>query len=97
MNGIIFDFDGPIYAGRKAAFGALDATYNQFEASIGRPRQSMANAPLFPPNQMIGAARVAQEHRCRYGVLCRFLGRLPSAHVDGHVMQASEKPAQYNS
>jgi hypothetical protein len=22
------------------------------------------------------------------------LGRLPSAHVDGHVMQASEKPAQ---
>jgi hypothetical protein len=23
------------------------------------------------------------------------LGRLPSAHVDGHVMQASEKPAQH--
>jgi hypothetical protein len=23
------------------------------------------------------------------------LGRLPSAHVDGHVMQASEKPAQF--
>jgi hypothetical protein len=22
------------------------------------------------------------------------LGRLPSAHMDGHVMQASEKPAQ---
>jgi phosphoglycolate phosphatase-like HAD superfamily hydrolase len=56
MKGIIFDFDGPIYAGRKAAFGALDATYNQFAASIGRPRLSMANAPLFPPKQMIGAA-----------------------------------------
>src|SRR5437764_14660446 len=35
----------------------------------------------------------------RRGVAARFralalLGRLPSAHVDGHVMQASEKPAQ---
>jgi len=26
-------------------------------------------------------------------VLCRFPGRLPSARVDGGVMQASEKPA----
>jgi hypothetical protein len=25
----------------------------------------------------------------------RAFGRLPSAHVDGHVMQASEKPAQF--
>ena len=56
MKGIIFDFDGPIYDGRKAAFVALNATYDQFADSIGRPQQSMAGAPLFSPKQMIGAA-----------------------------------------
>ncbi len=56
MKAAIFDFDGPIFPGRKAAWAALSATYDQFATSVGRPRQSMASAPLFAPTQMIAAA-----------------------------------------
>jgi phosphoglycolate phosphatase len=56
VKAAIFDFDGPIFPGRTAACAALDATYDRFAASVGRPRQSMAAAPLFAPKQMIAAA-----------------------------------------
>lgn len=56
MKGVIFDFDGPIFPGRKAAREALDATYDRFATDVGRPQQSMASAPLFAPKQMIAAA-----------------------------------------
>jgi phosphoglycolate phosphatase-like HAD superfamily hydrolase len=56
VKAAIFDFDGPIFPGRRAACAALDATYDRFAASVGRPQQSMAAAPLFAPKQMIAAA-----------------------------------------
>jgi phosphoglycolate phosphatase len=56
LKGAIFDFDGPIFPGRKAAREALEATYDRFATDVGRPQQSMASAPLFPPKQMIAAA-----------------------------------------
>jgi phosphoglycolate phosphatase-like HAD superfamily hydrolase len=56
VKGVVFDFDGPIFPGRKAAVAALNATHDQFAEAVGRPRQSMATAPLYPPSCMIDAA-----------------------------------------
>jgi hypothetical protein len=36
LKGVIFDFDGPIFPGRKAAREALDATYDRFATDVGR-------------------------------------------------------------
>jgi phosphoglycolate phosphatase-like HAD superfamily hydrolase len=56
VKAVIFDFDGPIFDGRKAAQTALSVTYEEFATSVGRPRQTLASAPLFAPPQMIAAA-----------------------------------------
>jgi len=49
----VFDFDGPIFDGRAAAGTALAATFDKFEADLGRPRIPFDGVPLFNPARLI--------------------------------------------
>ena len=49
----VFDFDGPIFDGRRAAEEALALTFDKFEAVLGRPRIQFQAVPLFNPERLI--------------------------------------------
>lgn len=49
---IVFDFDGPIFDGRKAAAQALEETVKQFNSGP-RPLTSFSTLPLFSPKGLI--------------------------------------------
>src|ERR1700722_7346560 len=53
MQHIVFDFDGPIFDGRRAAVLALNRTFDHFEKLYGRPQLYLDTLPLFPPNMLI--------------------------------------------
>ena len=53
LEGVIFDFDGPIFDARGACRAALLATFDQYEASLGRPSAAIDALPLFGPEALI--------------------------------------------
>lgn len=55
MNGIIFDFDGPLFDGRKAAERALATTAAAFRDVVGPNPPSLVRLPLLSPIQVLAA------------------------------------------
>jgi len=53
VQGVIFDFDGPIFDGRAASQKALIATFDKFAASVGRPTVVVDTLPLYGPAALI--------------------------------------------
>ncbi|MBZ5662140.1 MAG: SIR2 family protein [Acidobacteriia bacterium] len=53
MRHIVFDFDGPIFDGRKAAETALRETVQHFATQFGEPSLSVTGLPLYGPKRMI--------------------------------------------
>ncbi len=95
MKGVVFDFDGPLFPGRKAARTALHATYDHFAQLVGRPRQTMTTAPLYPPSCMIDAAYAEfdlprdrlSEIRAYYSEQVRSAERALAVAVDAEVVR----------
>ena len=56
LQGVIFDFDGPIFDGRGASHKALAATFDHFAASVGRPEVAIDMLPLYGPVKLIALA-----------------------------------------
>jgi phosphoglycolate phosphatase-like HAD superfamily hydrolase len=90
MQQIVFDFDGPLFDGRKAAQSALEQTFNQFESRFGRPQLSFATVPLFGPRTLVSMfyhdlERSAREeiriyYQTKLHAAERLLGVEPSVH-----------------
>src|ERR1039457_1098730 len=53
MEYVVFDFDGPIFDGRKAAAEAIDNTIKNFEGKFPRPSLQNSALPLFGPKRLI--------------------------------------------
>jgi pyrophosphatase PpaX len=56
MPGFVFDFDGPIFDGRKAALEAFNATVVHFSGQYNTPDISFSDLPLIRPSSIIAAA-----------------------------------------
>ncbi|MCA1557123.1 MAG: HAD family hydrolase [Acidobacteria bacterium] len=53
MKYVVFDFDGPIFDGRRAAIAALEKTISNFESSYRRPNLSLKALALHGPTRLI--------------------------------------------
>ena len=56
MKAAIFDFDGPIFDGRKASAAALRSTIEKFAKTAGVPSLNPSGLPLYNPAQLVGLA-----------------------------------------
>ena len=65
MRHIVFDFDGPIFDGRKAAETALEETAEHFAGHLGKPVVSLSGVPLYGPKRMISTLYTDCEVRDR--------------------------------
>lgn len=61
MKAFIFDFDGPIFDGRKAAQEALSKTFDQFNSRLGTPEINFSQLPLFDPVTMVAAVYASKK------------------------------------
>lgn len=53
VEAVIFDFDGPLFDGRRALEMAFEFTKNEFESIVGRPHMSLHGVPLMGPRRFI--------------------------------------------
>ena len=53
MRYVVFDFDGPLFDGRKAAAIALERTLTHFDSTYPRPSLSFSALALFGPKRLL--------------------------------------------